>query len=79
LLFALGKAGSIDVHRLTGATGSITETPENSETITSSGFDGSHVAVAAGRSRLAVVWLTKQAPGASDSTGGYALLQCAEQ
>lgn len=39
-------------------------------------FDGTHLALAAARNRVAVVWLTKHALEAGQPTGGWALLEC---
>jgi hypothetical protein len=73
LLVALGKSGTITAYRLTGATGSLSQTPEATSEVTATGFSGSQLAIAAARSRLAIAWL-----GSGSSTGGYALLQCSE-
>lgn len=73
LLVALGKSGTITAYRLTGATGSLSETPEVTSEVTATGFSGTQMAIAAARSRLAIAWL-----GSGTSTGGYALLQCSE-
>jgi hypothetical protein len=91
LLFALGKAGEINLLRVRGAKGALqsptsalpacsTAGSDQSCQQTLSGaqmaaFDGKQLAVAASGSRLAVVWLTPQQPNA----GGYAILQCADE
>ncbi len=44
----------------------------------SGAFDGTHVAIAAARARVLVVWLTSAKLGTGSETGGWAMLQCAE-
>jgi len=39
-------------------------------------FDGTHMAMAAARNRVAVVWLTQHALAAGQPVGGWALLEC---
>lgn len=85
LLFALAQAGQITVQRLQGAQGTIATSASDTQTLSGTigkvsitNFDGTKMAMAADRDRVAVVWITTQQPGTSDPTGGWALLQCAE-
>jgi hypothetical protein len=52
--------------------------PEKLGTVELTSFDGNHVAMAAARSRVAVVWLSKGVLTAGDPAGGWALLKCSE-
>jgi hypothetical protein len=82
LLFALGQPGKITVNRLRGAQGVLSQTPSDPQTLSGSqmaAFDGKQIAVAASGQRVAVVWLSKQQPSGSEPTGGYAVLQCADE
>ena len=82
LIFALGKAGTITTHRFENASSSIGSTASDTGTLSAptlpSGYDGQNVAIAAGRNRVAVAWITKASATSSDAVGGYALLQCAD-
>ncbi len=85
-LFVLtSSVGGLTVHRIAGAQGTLSSSamadvalPEKLGTVELTGFDGNHVAMAADRSRVAVVWLTKGILAAGDPTGGWALLKCSE-
>jgi hypothetical protein len=39
-------------------------------------FDGTGIAIAAARDRVAITWRSKHALVAGDPTGGYAILSC---
>ena len=39
-------------------------------------YDGARIAIAAGRERVAVVWVTRKQLGTQDATGGFALFAC---
>ena len=84
-LLAVGsQAGSLTMFRVGGALGAAldsapaaTVTLDSASGVTSlAGFDGDHVAMAAARQRVALVWLTKTTLTAGDPTGGWAVLQC---
>lgn len=85
LLIAQGRSGGITVHSLSGANGSISAKPAVSADFPVSlgpnnltTFDGSHIAIAAARDRVAVTWVSRSALASGDSTGGWALLRCAD-
>jgi hypothetical protein len=85
LFVAQGYSGGIKVLRLESAdavlglvpVASIDMTPTNSAPPLSN-FDGTHLAVAAARQRVALVWTTKSDLANGDPTGGWALLRCPE-
>ena len=85
-LFILTSAASnLTVHRVTGVEGTLASSssddvalPDKIGTVQLSNFDGNHVAMAAARSRVAVVWLTRGTLSAGDPTGGWALLRCSD-
>jgi hypothetical protein len=85
LFVAQGHTGGITIHRLEGADGNIdmkpadtVELPTSLGKINLSTFDGTHMAIAAARNHVAVVWLSKPKLADGDPTGGWALLKCAD-
>lgn len=76
-------ANQLTLYRLDGAqAGPLSTTPAATVPFTGTidktsltGFDGSHVAIAAGSNRVAVVWLSALQPG-SGPIGGWALFSC---
>lgn len=87
-LFALatGEPKQITVRRNSGANGQPYAGPAGSAVLSGSvgaasldAFDGTHVAIAAARNKVALVWLSKHALTPGDATGGWALLDCAAQ
>lgn len=81
LLMAQGRSGAITLHRIESAIGGLVPSPAASVEVgvpSLAAFDGEHVAMAAARKRVAVVWLTKGALQDGDATGGWALLECNE-
>jgi hypothetical protein len=75
-----GSSGSGDGGSSEGGTkpaGSI-ELQTNLGEATLANFGGTQMAMAAGRNRIAIVWLTKPKLADGDPTGGWALLRCNE-
>lgn len=86
LFVAQGHTGGITIHRLEGADGKVSLTPSDTVElppslcdVSLSTFDGTHLAMAAARNRVVVVWLTKPKLSAGDPSGGYAVLKCADK
>jgi hypothetical protein len=84
LFMAQGKAGGITVIDLEDASGNLDITkaansvdlPQAVGPVNLSTFDGKHIAMAAARGHVAVVWLTTSKPTPADPPGGWALLRC---
>lgn len=83
LFVAQGRSGGITVHRLDGADASLSAKPVLSMDFPVSigpnnltTFDGTRIAMAAARDRVAVTWVSKGKLAPGDSTGGWALLRC---
>ncbi len=85
LFVAQARAGGITLHQLDDATGTISTTPAatvelqtNLGEATLVGFDGTRMAMAAARNRIAIIWLTKAKLASGEPTGGWVLLKCNE-
>jgi hypothetical protein len=76
--------GNLTLYRLDGAqAGKISTTPVSTVplqnkvgSVSLTAFDGSHVAIATGNDRAAVVWLSALKPQQGDPIGGWALFSC---
>ncbi|MEZ4220274.1 MAG: hypothetical protein R3B13_05035 [Polyangiaceae bacterium] len=85
LLVATSTSQGISVHRIAGADGTLSTSAADSVALASDlgggvldGFDGERLAIAAGRTRVAVVWVNKSQYSTGDVVGGWALLKCVE-
>ena len=85
LFVVQARSGGISVYRLDGANGSLAAGPAVSMdfagslgTMNLSAFDGTRIAAAAARDRVAVTWLTKATADSALPIGGWALLRCAK-
>jgi hypothetical protein len=85
LFVAQGTYGGIKVFRLDGAETKVSITPSDSVEMPAAvgavnlgQFDGTHIAMAAARDTVALVWLNKPTLAAGDLTGGWALLRCSD-
>ncbi len=85
LLIVTATGQGMSVHRITGAMGTLSSSAADSVALASDlgggileGFDGDRVAIAAARSRVAVVWVNKSQFASGDVMGGWALLKCAK-
>lgn len=83
LLMLVATTSGMKVVRLSGAQGTLGASPIDTVDLPSTigavpltNFDGEHVAIAAARSRVAIVWLTQSILTSGDPTGGWALLKC---
>ncbi len=84
MLIVTSTSQGMSVHRVSGASGILSSSAADSVPLTDlgggilDGFDGERVAIAAGRSRVAVVWINKSQLSKGDVIGGWALLKCPE-
>lgn len=83
LVMLLATNTGMKVLRLSGAQGTLSAAPIHSVDLPSTigpvslaTFDGEHVAMAAARSHVAIVWLMRSTLTTGDPTGGWALLRC---
>jgi hypothetical protein len=85
-VFVLGaSAGQLTLYDFRGAQADVQPTPagtvhfnDSVGTASLAGFDGQHVALAAARNQVAVVWLTGSELASGSALGGWALLSCAD-
>ncbi len=85
-LFVLGAdTAAMAVYDVTGAAGTTLTPPSAPEQFTQTvgstsliGFDGTRVAMAAGRQRVAIAWLKASTLVGATTAGGWALLECGE-
>ncbi len=85
LFILTSSVGGMAIHRVMGAESTPSSSamadvalPANMGAVELTSFDGNHVAMAAARSRVAIVWLTKGVLAAGDPVGGWVLLKCSE-
>jgi len=85
LFVAQGSYGGIKVFRLDGAETKVSITPSAAAELPAAlgavnlgQFDGTHLAMAAARDSVMLVWLSKPKLADGDLTGGWALLRCAD-
>ncbi len=85
LLIVTSTSQGMSVHRISGASGTLSSSAADSVALAPDlgggildGFDGERVAIAAARSRVAVVWINKPQFSTGDVMGGWALLKCPE-
>jgi len=81
LVLRRGTEWSVIVHRIEDTPGNVVisaaeSVPVNAQAL--SAYDGAHLAMAAARKRVAVVWLTKATLSSGESPGGWALFDCNE-
>ncbi len=81
LLLVTGADKSIKVQRHTGANSNVAQSPADIVSLDVDAsilesFDGTHLAAAAARTRVAVAWLNKSAAPSGTPMGGWAILQC---
>ncbi len=82
LVAVLGTPGAITLQRFPGAGSTVSKSAASVEKMTVDttllqGFDGVHVAAAAARTRIAVVWTRSSQLQSGQPVGGWAILQCA--